>query len=352
MSGQKQDHRAFFLMRTVAISLVLCVGSAAANAAAVTFSHKDWDLSCDNTLTCRAAGYAADGEESGSTVLLTRKAGIGEPVGNQVMLAHYSDAEQLEKSPPELVIAGRSAGRLSSLGDESWKMNEAQFAQFLTALKKDQVISFRENGSSYAFSGAGSSAVLLKMDDVQGRVNTPGAILRKGKGSQSSVKAPIAAPIINRAPVMDKSLRPMTAQEDALIRPVLLKALAANEDQSCSDDMLSEPWEIARLNQQFSLVGAPCWLAAYNGGSAYFLIHNNMQSAPVLVSTSATDYDNGTISSSMKGRGLGDCWSYETSVWDGTDFVESERGDTGRCALIRAGGAWNIPEHVSQIVGP
>ena len=48
------------------------------------------------------------------------------------------------------------------------------------------------------------------------------------------------------------------------------------------------------------------------------LINNNMQSAPVLVSTSATDYDNGMISSSMKGRGLGDCWSYEASVWDGT----------------------------------
>ena len=111
MSRQKQEGSAFFLMRTVAMSLVLCVGSAAANAAAVTFSHKDWDLSCDNTLTCRAAGYAADGEESGSTVLLTRKAGSGEPVGNQVMLAHYSDAEQQEKSPPELVIAGRSAGR-------------------------------------------------------------------------------------------------------------------------------------------------------------------------------------------------------------------------------------------------
>lgn len=352
MSGQKQDHSAFFSVRTAAISLVLCIGGAAANAAPVTFSHKDWDLRCDNTLTCRAAGYAADGEELGSTVLLTRKAGSGEPVANRVMLAHYDDPEWSKDSLPELVIAGRKAGSLSVAGNESWQMSEAQLAQFLAALKKDAVISFRGNGSTYAFSGAGSSAVLLKMDDVQGRVNTPGAILRKGKGSEATVKAPIAAPVINRAPVVDKSLRPMTAQEDALIRPVLLKVLAADEEQSCSADMLSEPWEIARLNQQFSLVSAPCWLAAYNGGAAYFVINNNMQSAPVLVSTSATDYDNGMISSSMKGRGLGDCWSYEASVWDGTDFVESERGDTGRCALIRAGGAWNIPEHVSQVVGP
>lgn len=352
MSRQKQARSAFFLAQTATLLLALCMGSAAANAAAVTFSHKDWDLSCDNTLTCRAAGYAADGEEQGSTVLLTRKAGSGEPVANKVMLAHYSDAQWQEGSPPELIIAGRKAGSLSFSGDESWQMDEAQLSRFLTALKKDEAISFRQSGSTYVFSGAGSSAVLLKMDDVQGRVNTPGAILRKGKGSESSVKAPIAAPVITRAPVMDKSLRPMTEREDALIRPVLLKVLAADEEQSCSDDILSEPWGIARLNQQFSLVGAPCWLAAYNGGSAYFLIKNNVQSDPVLVSTGATDYDNGTISSSMKGRGLGDCWSYEASVWDGTRFVESERGDTGRCALIRAGGAWNIPEHVSQIVEP
>ncbi|MGO3843236.1 MAG: DUF1176 domain-containing protein [Alcaligenes pakistanensis] len=352
MGRQKQYCSAFFSRQTLAMLLALCMGSTAAHAAAVTFSHKDWDLSCDNTLTCRAAGYADEAEQQGSTVLLTRKAGSGEPVVNRVMLAHYSDAEWQEKSPPELIIAGRTAGPLSFSGDESWQMSQAQLSRFLTALKKDEAISFRENGSIYLFSAAGSSAVLLKMDDVQGRINTSGAILRKGKESESSVKLPIAAPVVTRAPVRDKNLRPMTGQEDAQIRPVLLQVLAADAEQSCTDDRLSEPWGIAQLNQQFSLVSVPCWLAAYNGGDAYFVIANRMQSAPVLVSTSASDYDNGVISSRMKGRGLGDCWSYEASVWDGTDFVESERGDTGRCALIRAGGAWDIPEHVSQVVGP
>ena len=26
----------------------------------VSFSHKDWEVVCDNTLTCRAAGYSAE----------------------------------------------------------------------------------------------------------------------------------------------------------------------------------------------------------------------------------------------------------------------------------------------------
>ena len=32
----------------------------------VSFSHKDWELACDNTLTCRAAGYSAEEGAGGS----------------------------------------------------------------------------------------------------------------------------------------------------------------------------------------------------------------------------------------------------------------------------------------------
>lgn len=40
----------------------------------VSFEHKDWEVACDNTLTCRVAGYASE-EGKGGSVLLTRKAG-------------------------------------------------------------------------------------------------------------------------------------------------------------------------------------------------------------------------------------------------------------------------------------
>lgn len=40
-----------------------------------SFAYKDWEVACDNTGTCRAAGYGATmGEVS---VLLTRSAGPG-----------------------------------------------------------------------------------------------------------------------------------------------------------------------------------------------------------------------------------------------------------------------------------
>jgi hypothetical protein len=352
MGQQKKSYAAFFAAPAVLMALSLCAGSAVAESAAVSFSHKDWDLTCDNTLTCRATGYAEYDAEDGATVLLTRQAGRGAPVTNRVMLAHFYDEPWQANPPVELIIAGHEAGALSAAEDESWQMSDAQLALFLDALKKDKPITFREQGNDYVLSGAGSSAVLLKMDDAQGRVNTASAILRKGKASEASVKSPIAAPVIVRAPVIDQRLRPMTAQEDARIRPELLRILAADSDHSCSDERLDEPWTIAQLNQHSSVVSAPCWMAAYNGGDAYFVISNDMQSTPELVSDSGNYYENGVISSGMKGRGVGDCWSFQEWVWDGNEFLESSRGDTGRCRAIRVGGAWDIPEVVSQVVKP
>ena len=54
----------------------------------ISFSHEDWELACDNTGTCRAAGYHTDGNsfERMVSVLLTRKAGTNTPVKAEFMM--------------------------------------------------------------------------------------------------------------------------------------------------------------------------------------------------------------------------------------------------------------------------
>jgi hypothetical protein len=59
----------------------------AAAQAPTTFSHFDWELACDGTLTCRAAGYQPGATEPGVSVLLTRAAGPDQAVTAQVELA-------------------------------------------------------------------------------------------------------------------------------------------------------------------------------------------------------------------------------------------------------------------------
>lgn len=353
MTEPTLHYRLNHLVCTAIMLLALFMGKAiAADVSAQLFSYKDWDLTCDNTLTCRAAGYAAEGTEKGATVLLTREAGTGTPVINHVMLAHYDDEQQQENIPPDLVIGDHSLGALMFAGDEYWQMNETQAERFLTALKKGEPIAFRDNGQDYALSSAGSSAVLLKMDTIQGRVNTAGAILRKGKASEEGIRQPVPAPVIIQAPVKEKALRPMTPQELAMIKPKVLQVLNMDKDQSCMDEYQAGLWQIAQLSKTSSLVSFPCWFAAYNHGNAYFVISNDMATPPVMVTDSATDYDKGEISFSMKGRGLGDCWSSQSWVWNGDAFVTSAMNNTGRCMLIRPGGAWDIPEYVSQINPP
>lgn len=311
----------------------------------VTFQHKEWDLICDNTLTCRAVGYSASDVDPGATVLITREAGPSTPVTNKVMLADY-DGKIASKNPgaPILLIDSQSQGKLAFV-DDSWRMSSAQFTAFKQALRRDSKISFKDNVHEYLLSGAGSSAVLLKMDDLQGRVGTAGALIKKGNKSESSVKMPLPLPEIIKAPVLDKEAREMSSDEQAKIQPLLI-----GKTGDCTDDQLADKWSIATLNKKYSLVMVPCYMGAYNSAEMYFIVDSDKLSSPILLTDMANYYEDGRIGYSMKGRGLGDCWRLKEWVWNGQAFVVSLAQTTGRCAMIQAGGAWDLPTIKTHVV--
>lgn len=51
-----------------------------------SFQHKDWYLACDNTGTCRAAGYSDIGSLNPVAVMFTREAGPATPITAKVFL--------------------------------------------------------------------------------------------------------------------------------------------------------------------------------------------------------------------------------------------------------------------------
>ncbi|NBD19090.1 DUF1176 domain-containing protein [Aquabacterium fontiphilum] len=59
------------------------------HAAGVSFGHLDWELACDNTRTCRAAGYQPEEAGLAVSLLLTRAAGPGTPVQARLTLGDY-----------------------------------------------------------------------------------------------------------------------------------------------------------------------------------------------------------------------------------------------------------------------
>ena len=136
--------------------LLAALPAIAAVQAPTTFSHFDWELACDNTRTCRAVGYQAGDAEPGVSVLLTRAAGPGAHAGRPAPLGEVTPG------------VGSAAGKLSA----------AQTSALLAAVLGKTAVTSTDGKTDWQLSGNGANAVLLKVDEFQGRIGTPGALVR------------------------------------------------------------------------------------------------------------------------------------------------------------------------------
>ncbi|MFT4269590.1 MAG: DUF1176 domain-containing protein [Pantoea sp.] len=320
----------------------------------ISFSHKDWELACDNTLTCRAAGYSTE-EGAGGSVLLTRQAGANTPVSGEVVLADAMEDEPKPVAMLSLWIDDNSLGELQKADNDEWRLTEAQTQAVIRAVKGNGTVEFRGGEEPFELSDNGAFATLLKMDDAQGRPGTPGALVRKGDKPESSVLVAVAAPVIQQVKVMQAQPRALTAQELSSVKPQLIDSLT--DDDSCdnlqpSDDQPeegAEPITLTPVDKTHVLISALCWRGAYNEGYGFWLMDKRLQQKPELITDSASDYHDGVISLAQKGRGIGDCWSTAAWVWDGKDFQQTSEATTGMCRAIRAGGPWQLPTLVTNV---
>ena len=146
-------------------------------------NYQDWDIACDNTGTCRLAGYQADETETPVSILFTRKAGANAAVAGEVSLLPFNDDErQLARvaARSELMLNGKSLGKLALNKKGKGKLSSAQTNALLEALKKESKISIRAGKYEWHLSDKGAAAAMLKADEFQGRLNTPSALIRKG----------------------------------------------------------------------------------------------------------------------------------------------------------------------------
>lgn len=337
-------------VRTGLLALAILSAPVLAEKGGEPFSHKNWEVACDNTLTCRAAGYSPE-EGKGGSVLLTRLAGAGTPVTGEVMLAGVEDDD-----PPvaklTLWINDQSVGELKSGKDGDWLLSNKQTRDIIAAVKGSGKVEFKGGPDPFVLSGEGAYAVLLKMDDVQGRIGTPGALTKKGDKPENSVTAAVPAPVIHQVKPEKAQERPLTAPELAILKPKLLATLS--EADWCdliqpSDEQEAETISLTPLDNAHSLISAPCWRAAYNTGNGYWVIDSKLAGKPELITFSGSGYENGEIFLGQKGRGLGDCWGLASWVWDGETFRKSREATTGMCRYLRLGGTWDLPTWVADV---
>lgn len=315
-----------------------------------TFSHKDWELACDNTRTCRAAGYHEEDDGPNATILLTRAAGPNQPVKVELQLAD----DERRPAPDQLAmsIGGRSVGivrpdRKSSI----FTLTDAQVRALLPALLKDARIAWTGKGTTWTISTAGANAVLLKMDEFQGRLETPGALVRKGSKPESSALPALPAPVVRPGPVsQDKTPIKVSAAQTRDIKAALRKTVQEGDcEQLDSTSETAGELEVLHFTKDKLLVSHTCWTAAYNMGDGYWVVDAKPPYSAVLVTTSATGYEDGTITSFQKGRGIADCVGSATWTWDGRAFTQTSDTTTGMCRQIAPGGAWDLPTLVTTV---
>lgn len=320
----------------------------------LTFAHQDWYLACDNTRTCRAAGYQAGDAHAPDarpvSLLLVRRAGPDEPVHAQLALEHGDRGPP--RAPLSLRIDGRDAGRLATDGGDTARLSPSQLAALLAALQRSTRIAIvAGDGHQWQLSDRGATAVLLKMDEFQGRLETRGALVRKGDRDDTGVLPPLPAPVVRIPPLPATTPADTALASSPALRDALRASLPGGTD--CAgldmDEEDAPPLELVPLAPGKLLASTRCWLAAYNAGIGYWVVNARPPFAPRLVTTSGSDYHDGRIAAAQKGRGLGDCWWTAEWSWDGRAFVQTSEADSGPCRGF-AGGAWDMPTLVGEVV--
>lgn len=316
-------------------------------------AFKDWVVGCDNTRQCEAQGYAAeaDGVPSSELAALIVARGAGPRRLPRLRFAYSRfNVDAVVPGPGDVVTVQAGALRFllppPAKGSAESAVPPQHAAALLAWLLKGDQIRLSTKSRAWSVSLAGASAALLKMDELQGRLGTPGALVRKGARPESAVPAPVL-PMVRPAPV------PITTPSDLKLEPRLRAALRAS-DSACPDfephRALDEP---VRLTPTTLLVSQPCWRGAYQTSSRLWMADDKPPYRARPVKLPEPDGDAGddtlviemisathgrlTVREAAKERGVGDCWTGREWTWTGKGFELLSAWES-YCKAFEAGG--------------
>lgn len=348
-----------YLLLVLLITFIIRADAYAAKM--IDFSHKDWHVVCDNTLTCRAVGYSGENGGSALSLLLIRKAGANQPFTAYVKTNDQQDELQQEDSLT-LFVNDQFIGKLKNRKDEAYKLSQYQISKIIRALKvNNNTVTFHQNNNEWMLSDSGFNAVMLKMDAMQGRIGTIGAVVKHGNINESRVYAPIPAPVIKKAKVSKlKQSKQLTLGEVIKIFPRFKERY--DDEAGCyaydfsnaaqKSDLATASFQLIKLNNRYNLLEASCWTAAYNDGQAYWIIPNAAKphdNQIKFVTDRGSYYKQGDIVAYQKVRGVGDCWTGASWTWDGHQFLLSSERTASSCRGF-AGGTWYLPTFVTKVL--
>ncbi len=296
---------------------------------------KDWVGACDNTRHCTAIGLAPDDSERFALLSFERSGGANDQVTR--LRLRFGDPVD---AGSRLLADGKGLLVLSSVhlvsdpesGPEVRIVEAAEIARVFAALRSAGQLSLESGGKATdVISLSGASAVMLWIDEQQGRLGTPGGWVRRGEANNTAV-----VPATPRVVAQIADARALDSAELSAISATVRSALPPDSCEELDPEtrLTDAGW---RIDAQTTLVQLVCFSGAYNVGSQWFLQRGaavaqrlrlpiprtdgpgGMQTLDELINA---DFDpaSGILSQYNKGRGIGDCGSEARWAWDGKRF--------------------------------
>jgi hypothetical protein len=295
-----------------------------------TQTFKDWAVGCDNGLSCQAVSLATESAPENMFALgVSRDGSVNAPL--QIKMSGFvTKADRFR-----VVIDGRVADTgTMQVGSETITISGANAIKLARTMSKGKALRLVD-GSGADLGGvslSGIAAALRYADVEQGRVGSRGAIIATGRKMATARTVPI--PVITAKKIKPSDSLPDTAALVALSErsPCASERLGSTEDTAYSlGDGGSGPQALVLLN---------CGAGAYNFSSGVYIGQRDTKGkwtfapakfdyappssageikTPIVVNA---DWDAATqsLDGYNKGRGLGDCGSSDSYVWDGSSF--------------------------------
>jgi hypothetical protein len=300
-------------------------------------SFKDWEVGCDNTRRCTAIGLQPeDYAEVRAFLSIERPAeALAAPMVRAVMakegLAPGDGVTvAIDGEPIPGVTISRSIDSLESeLAYPAIRLAPNEITPFVEALRSGKRLQLATgHGAGAEVSLDGAVAALLFIDDVQGRLDTVSALIRRGAQPASAVPAAPPLPVVRPRPAAAGETVPSGLAQAVGAR------MAGGEDRDCKP----KEAEAYSIGDGRALVALPCAGGAYNWATEYFIVEAGDaararpaafpqpgeaagQPAINILFGSDVDAASAQVRFFSRGRGPGDCGSRGVYAWTGEAFA-------------------------------
>ena len=317
-------------------------------------NYQDWDLVCDNTGTCRMAGYQDESSDPVS-ILFTRAAGENAAVEGKFTILPFGEADRDVQvgQDIEIWLNGKSLGKVKHISDDAPdKLTEEQTKALLSGLKKESEIRLTYGKTTLKVSDKGAAAAMLKMDEFQQRLNTPSALISQGQ-EKHAVLAPKVKPKIDAVSVKNRKTIELKLGEKQYDN--VLALLRKAHDGCVDEDLESQDITIYPLTHNKVLAESLCFKGAYQSTNYYAVLDDKLSKVEQVLAEQYNEagYDEkqgyAFVRGSYKGRALGDCLAGQDAVWNGKIFIRTSEWTTGSCKGL-PGGTWQLPIFVSHVI--